>query len=235
VLNPAAPARRKLRQSRGISLVEMMVGIAIGLIIVAAASLMVAGQLADNRRLLLETQIQQDLRAAAELMTRELRRAGYWKDVHRSTAASAELLGRLQNPYSAMTPSFSEGGSTLVSFGYADRERTENNAVDDDEQLGFRLNGTVIESQLGRGNWQALTDPGVMRVTGFSVAPRLQEVVLECALACSAGATICPPRQQLRSYQVEIQAEAVHDSRVQRSIRTLVRVRNDLIVGECRD
>jgi type IV pilus assembly protein PilW len=123
----------------------------------------------------------------------------------------------------------------LVSFVYTDNVPNDNNTIDDSEQLGFRLNGTVIESQLGRGNWQALTDPAVMRVTGFAVAPRLQEVVLECALACSVGATICPPRQQMRSYQVEIQAEAVHDNRVQRSIRTLVRVRNDLIVGECRD
>ena len=51
---------------RGLSIVEMMVGIAVGLIVVAAATLMVAGQLADNRRLLLETQVQQDLRASAD-------------------------------------------------------------------------------------------------------------------------------------------------------------------------
>lgn len=220
---------------RGISLVEMMVGIAIGLIIVAAASLMVAGQLADNRRLLLETQIQQDLRATAELVTRELRRAGYWKDVHRSTAAAVELQPRLDNPYGAITPSAQGDARTLVTFGYADKDRTENNLVDDDERLGFQLNGTVVESQLGNGNWQALTDPAVMRVTRFSVLPQVQELVLECALACSTGATVCPPRQHLRSYLVEITAEAAHDSRVQRSLRTLVRVRNDAVIGECRD
>jgi prepilin peptidase dependent protein B len=222
------------RQS-GLSLVEMMVGIAVGLIVVAAASLMVAGQLADNRRLLLETQLQQDLRAAADLISRELRRAGFWRDVHRSTAAAAELQGRLENPYRAVSPEPGTDSTDLVSFSYADRQRTENNSVDDDERLGFRLNGITLETQLGNGNWQALTDPAVMRVTQFVVQPLLQEVTLECALACSPGGSVCPPRQQLRSYAIDIRAEAVHDSRVQRSIRTLVRLRNDLLIGECRD
>ena len=229
-------SRHPLRTAaqRGISLVEMMVGIAVGLIIVAAATLMVASQLADNRRLILETQIQQDLRASAELITRELRRAGYWTDVSRSTAAAAELLPRIANPYAVITPQESGAVAQQVVFSYTDSP-SDNNIIDDSERLGFRLNGIVIESQLGSGNWQALTDSAVLRVTAFNVQPQLQEVVLECALACSAGATPCPPTQQLRSYQIDIAGEAVHDARVQRSMRTLVRVRNDRIVGECRD
>ena len=55
----------------------MMVGIAIGLFIVAGAVALVATQLGENRRMLLETQVQQDLRAAADIITRELRRGGY--------------------------------------------------------------------------------------------------------------------------------------------------------------
>jgi len=35
-------------------------------------------QLGDNRRLLLEAQMQQDMRTAADLISRDLRRAGYW-------------------------------------------------------------------------------------------------------------------------------------------------------------
>jgi type IV pilus assembly protein PilW len=225
-----APGRS---HARGVSLVEMMVGIAVGLIIVAAATLMVASQLGDNRRLLLETQVQQDLRATADLITRELRRAGYWADAHRSTAASAEVQPRLANPYATITPDVEP--QTVVTFVYSRSLVNDNNAVDSNERLGFRLNGTTLESQLGDGNWQPLTDPGVLRVTGFNVQPQLQEVVLDCPLACSAGATVCPPRQQLRSYQVDISAAAVHDARVERSIRTVVRVRNDVVVGECRD
>jgi type IV pilus assembly protein PilW len=219
---------------RGLSLVEMMVGIAVGLIVVAAATLMVAGQLADNRRLLLETQLQQDLRAAADLVTRELRRAGYWRDVQRSSAAAGALLPVMANPYAGMVPADDSAGSN-VSFVYADKDRIDNNAIDSDEQLGFRLRDGVVESQLGAGNWQPLTDPAVMRVTGFTVTPRVQTVTLACALACSAGGSLCPPQQEVRRVTVDIQSQAVHDDAVRRSIRTTVRLRNDAILGECRD
>ena len=60
---------------RGLSLIELMVGIAVGLFIVAAATVLVSGQLGENRRLMLDTQLQQDLRATADIITRELRRA----------------------------------------------------------------------------------------------------------------------------------------------------------------
>ena len=71
------PGRARRRQ-RGLSIVELMVGMAIGLFVVAAASMLVVTQLSDNRRLTLETQVQQDLRATADIITRELRRAGHW-------------------------------------------------------------------------------------------------------------------------------------------------------------
>ena len=69
-------SRQRSGSQRGLSIVELMVGIAIGLIIVAAASLLMSGQLNENRRLLAETQLQQDLRAASDIITRELRRIG---------------------------------------------------------------------------------------------------------------------------------------------------------------
>lgn len=235
MLNAVVPSSRRLHGQRGLSIVELMVGVAVGLIVVSAATLMVAGQLADNRRLLLETQVQQDLRAATDLITRELRRAGYWSDVLRSTAAGSQFQPRLSNPYAAVSPADDAAQATEVTFTYADGVRLDNNAIDDDERLGFRLNNGTLESLLGANNWQPLTDPGVLRVTGFSVLSRVQPVTLDCPLACSAGPTPCPPVQQIRSYTVDISAQAVHDPQVQRSIRSVVRVRNDAIVGECRD
>ena len=68
--------RRRAAQ-RGLSIVEMMVGVTIGLLVVAGATMVVSTQLLDNRQLMVETQVQQDLRAAADIITRDLRRAGY--------------------------------------------------------------------------------------------------------------------------------------------------------------
>lgn len=219
---------------RGLSIVEMMVGVAVGLIVVAAATLMVAAQLADNRRLLLETQVQQDLRATADLITRELRDAGYWGDAQRSTSAAANIDPRLTNPYSDVSPSIDGVTATAVTFSKS-ASPLDNNVIDDSERRGFRLNGATIESQLGADNWQPLTDPAVLKVTGFRVTTQMQPVTLECNLACSPGGSVCPPVQQIRRITIDVAGEAAFDAKVQRSIRTSVRLRNDAIVGECRD
>ena len=222
---------------RGLSIVEMMVGIAVGLIVVAAATLMVAGQLADNRRLLLETQVQQDLRASADLITRELRRAGFWKDADRSTGAAGETAPRLANPYataaSAAEP-FTETVSQEVTFSYAAKDPPDDNVVGDAERRGFRLRNGVIETQLGAGNWQPLTDPGVMTVNIFRITSRLQKADLECAVTCPVGSTSCStPYMVVVDHEVLIEGQATFDPEVRRTARSTVRVRNDTVVGEC--
>ena len=102
-LSLASAAAGKRRHSRGLSLVEMMVGIAVGLFIVAGASLVTVNQISDNRRLTLETQVQQDLRAAADLVARDLRRAGYWGKAQTSMwyEGGPNVVG---NPYTAAAP-----------------------------------------------------------------------------------------------------------------------------------
>lgn len=85
------------RPARGLSLVELMVGIAVGLMVVAGASFVAVNQIGDNRRLTLETQVQQDLRAAADLIVRDLRRTGYWGN-------SQQGLWQGSNPAAASNP-----------------------------------------------------------------------------------------------------------------------------------
>jgi prepilin peptidase dependent protein B len=64
------------RQQHGLSIVELMVGLAIGLVVVAAALLALTHHLRENRSLLMEARLMQDLRTASDLIARDLRRAG---------------------------------------------------------------------------------------------------------------------------------------------------------------
>ena len=73
---------RRHRGQRGLSIVELLIGLAIGLFIVGGAIKLFVDNLTNNRRLLLETRVNQDLRAAADLIARDLRRAGYWRNAH---------------------------------------------------------------------------------------------------------------------------------------------------------
>lgn len=221
-----------LRRQRGLSLVELMVGAALGLFMAAAGGSLLASHLRENRGLLLEARLMQDLRTAADLITHDLRRAGHWGAAGAGvwTAAAG---GVIANPYSALSPA--AAASDAVAFSYS-RDTIENHAVDSNERFGFRLRSGVVELQLGAGNWQALTDSGTMTVTAFSVTPTVEEIDLTawCARPCPAGsAAICPPRQQVRSLAVLIRARSATDAALVRSLSSQVRVRNDALVGGC--
>ena len=222
------PARRCVH---GVLLVELMIGIAIGLLIAAAAVTFVAGHLHDNRRLLLESRLMQDLRTAADIVARDLRRAGYWAASFDGVALAGGAA-TAHNPYAALAPS--AAASDSVSFGYS-RDVSENGVVDSNEQFGFRLRNGALEIQLGAGNWQALTDSGTLVVTAFRVTPTVQPVDLGdvCAASCPPGSATCPPRLDVRSLAVEISGRALADAAIVRTVRGSVRLRADALTGAC--
>lgn len=216
---------------RGLSLVEMMIGLALGLFITALAGTLLVSHVRENRSLLLEARLMQDLRSAADMITRDLRRAGYWAGAT-SGVWSADTTATLVNPYAALAPS--SAASDAASFRYS-RDNTENNTVDSNEEFGFRLRNGTIEMLLGAGGWQALTDSGTLNVTIFSVTPLVERIDLQatCSKPCPAGSTTCPPRQEVRSLALLITGRSTTDTLVTRSVRSQVRLRNDSFTGAC--
>ena len=228
-----APPQRSAHRKRhaGLSLIEMMIGMAIALFIAAAGTTVLTSHLRENRALLLEARLMQDLRTASDVVSRDLRRAGFWAAATHGIW-SVDAGAMLTNPYAALRPG--AAASDAASFQYS-RDPNENHAVDSNEEFGFRLRQQVIEMQLGATNWQALTDAGTLSITEFSVTPMLQDIDLSryCAQPCPAGSTVCPPRQQVRSLAVVMTGRSIHDTRVTRSLRSNVRLRNDAVSGEC--
>jgi prepilin peptidase dependent protein B len=228
------PASRRTtrRVARGLSIVELMVGIAVGLFIVAGATFVAVNQIGDNRRLSLETQVQQDLRAAADLIARDLRRAGYWGN----SQAGVWYEGgpnAANNPYTVVSPDTSGTTAHAVGFRYAHPTDPEDDTVDDvRETFGFKVEDYTVKSYIG-GSWQALTDPNVLKVTRFDVQLQQETSVQACFKECTGGGTACWPREAVRRFVVEITGEAVSDPAVKRSVATSVRLRNDTIAGAC--
>ena len=216
---------------RGFSLIELLVGSAIGLVVVAAASNLVAHNLRENRAVILEARLMQDLRNAADIVGRGLRRAGYW------AGAASGVRGDdgepvAANPYDALV--VDDAASGTVGFRFS-RDAVENGVVDGNEQFGYRLRNGAIETQLGAANWQALTDPATLIVTLLRVVPRIEEasLVAFCPAPCPLASATCPPRQQIRSLAVAIVARSPSDPALTRDLRLSVRLRNDAVVGSC--
>lgn len=205
----------------GLSLVELMIGLALGLFMAAAGLAAFADQWREHRQATAASRLMQDLRSAGDVITRDLRRAGHW--------AAPSASG--PNPYAALAPA--AGASDAAAFAYS-RDASENHALDANEQFGLRLRRGVIELLLGAGNWQALTDAGTLVVTEFVVQPQVDSISLleHCARPCPSGAT-CDARVDLRRIAVRITARAADDTTLVRRLDSVVRLPNDAVTGAC--
>lgn len=216
------PRPRRARRQRGLSIVELLVGLAVGLFVVAGAALVVGGQLSSNRTLLLDTQLQQDLRAAAEFVGRELRRAGSMSDgqsIDRIWVPTYSTPPKLNLYANALSPN--SGETTSINYEYY---RGAGSTA-----FGFDLSGGKIRSKI-EGSYQDLTDSNVMVVDVFTITlANTSTLTLPCATECVGGGTACWPTIVVRDAIIDIQAHAKNDTAVTRSIRTTVKLRNDFV------
>jgi prepilin peptidase dependent protein B len=220
----------RARRQRGVTLVELMVGTVAGMLVVAGALSIFSAQVVATRRTMLEVRINQDLRAAADLVARDLRRAAYWQNAIDGTRTAPGTSVTTPNPYRAV-----QAASSSLAYQFS-RDSVENNALDTNEQFGFRLDTDTraLQMQTSNGAWQQLTDPAALRITAFTITPR--DVTLQlgdlCPKACPAGNPACPT-VSTRSYELVLAGQAVADATVQRELRMAVRVRNDRLEGAC--
>ncbi len=81
-MSGVAPAARSVRRAtglrRGLTLVELLVALAIGLLIVGGAATALLAQLDAQRQRLADARLTLTLHTVADLAVRELRRAGHW-------------------------------------------------------------------------------------------------------------------------------------------------------------
>ena len=223
------PVLRRGPVVRGLSLVELMVGLVVSLIVVGGAISMMVRMQTTTWRLLYETRLNQDLRAAADVVARDLRRGAFWGNAIQGTLAVGAGSSVAQNPYAALSNSSSDG----VSYRFS-RDATENNTLDDAERFGFRRHEGVLQMQTSNGVWQDLTDDKNLRVTALTITPTLTTLPLGsiCSKTCAAGTPNCPV-STVRSLAVTLTGQSVRDSAMVRSTNLTVRLRNDESAGRC--
>ena len=225
-------------RQRGVGLVELLIAAAIGLFLLAGLTDFLSRSLVTSGRNLQDARLTQDLNVAMDLITRDLRRAGYSSTAQGGTAAADAAVNPFTQDAVAGT---NDGGINLATPGCAlysyDLPASENGVRNVTEQLGFRLldgaiqAGTSATSCNAGGTWQAVTDPGVSTVTvltfqyldgsGVAAAPQLPFVA---ATGVAAGVTwaVCT-----RLIQVTLTGQLRGDPNVTHTLTQSVRVRND--------
>jgi prepilin peptidase dependent protein B len=240
------------RAPRGLSIVEFMVGIVVGLFIVVGATKLFVDYLGSNRSLLLGTRTNQDLRAAADLVVRDLRRAGYWRNAESGISTTFGVLP-VANPHRAVS-----AASGVLDYSYAKDSNNALNAAT--EQFGVQravVSGKGALQLMTAGTWQTITDPTTLDfpaadgLTITQTASRVVDVYDECPcifeLTCTRDQFKDPnpitgvtgiyhatrPRLTIREFNVRLKAAASADPTIVREIVETVRVRNDAIDGTC--
>lgn len=243
---------KSIRRQRGLGLVELMVGITIGLIVAAGASMVAVNQINEHRRLMLETQIQQDLRAAADLIEQDLRRAGFRGQAEQGVWAPPSGVGtQAEQPALAATPNnfaamVKSSNSSEVSLTYLYSRTRTATAPTDADRFGVRWNKragsdgnakNTLEVQIGKDNWQPITDPESLKIVDFSI--NIDTVPSDlgdfCDKPCSpvvVGAPDCP-KHEVRRVSFKIVAEARHDANVRRTLSNVGRLRSEVVTGAC--
>ena len=219
-----------------------MVGLTVGLLIVAAASMMMAGQLVENRRLLAGAQLQQDLRAAADIITRELRRSSRLSE--RAVAASPSVLDTIDSYVgtsstaglvveNSLASISATNSNSEVNFGYV---ASDTGTLSPSFKFKWNTVSGTLQSDLGNGSgYQDLTDSNTMRVTNFTVTSSnagTTPIALPCARPCpstSATPTSCWPKYTVRWLDFVVAAESRADPAIKREIKGRVRVRADAV------
>lgn len=246
----ATPVCRKARQASGLTLVELLVALALGLLVVGGAATLLIDQLGQQRKRLADARLTLTLHSVADLAVRELRRAGHWGRADDGWPADeGSDPVRLDNPHASVLPDTSSTPTPAWSYGRASTDHPElrdDRNRDNDEVGALRLNASTQALDLrmagpslapGSGDhWQALTDPSRLRVTRWLVTRRDMRVNLLASCArttCEADDALCPPQRLIRLLQIDLSGHDPAEPALTRHVSRLVRVRNDELRGRC--
>lgn len=165
----------------GVTLVELLIGMLVGLVVVAGGisvfTTSLRGQ-SDNIKL---SRLNQDLRSMIDIMARDIRRAGFVTDDPVTYLASLKNNPFFDNTTTGATTElavydYASGNDNCIVYAYnANNDKPP--AVQDNERFGFRLdtNTGVLEMRRSGstnedcddGDWATITEPEV-EITGLT-------------------------------------------------------------------
>lgn len=195
---------RKLQ--RGVSLVELLVTLVIGLIVIGASTTVFVGTLGANSSQMRISRLNSELRTAMTYVTRDLRRAGY----NNWTVAQ---LGAGNFTNSGQTVPAMAASAAAVSYDINNNGGTQ--------RYGFRLsNDGAIQAQIDAGGWNNLTDPSAVEITAFTITNRSPAAINPAGAVTSVTVPV---------YTIEITGRLTNDNAVTRTIRETIRARNVIL------
>ncbi|MEX1221962.1 MAG: prepilin-type N-terminal cleavage/methylation domain-containing protein [Idiomarina sp.] len=201
-----------IRAQRGISLLEMLITLALGLVLLAALTSVFTNTLGVNSRSLKASQLQEETLATLGLIVDDLRRSGYTADFVTQVVDPANANQDFRNSL-VVSEHPDEVINSCILFAYdADQNGVDSGST---EAFGYRLRNQQVQRRQGGAlcadnGWQGLTSADVIVVDSLQFT--LTEVV-----------TGTITEQQV---QVRLQAHLQQDPTLSRELTQHVVLRN---------
>ena len=222
---------RRARQ-RGVSLVEMMIGLTVGLIVLSGILGLFSGHLRGNSDLIRTTRLNNELRGTMDMAVRDLRRATYW-------GASTTGVWYPTQPLVQANPFFNVDTGTAGQITYR-YDVNSNGLIDANETFRLRRNaadGTVEWVQLDAGgavvSTTPISDPDATNITGLTFAVVDRTATTTCLVAGPGPVGPTPPLLHVRQITVTLTGQLRADAATTRTLSESVRLRNDRVEGSC--
>lgn len=175
-----------LKSQKGLTLIEMMVGIVVGMLVVAAATAFYITSIRSSADTMRMTKLTNEARTIMSLMVSDLRRAGYW-----SESAPGEPGEPIEeNPFAVRDVGtanhtdlsiYNNGECILYSYDATYRPGPAGNpktpgVVHTVDIMGYALDGTDLRIHNGTltdtsacdtNNWQRANDPSTVAITSL--------------------------------------------------------------------
>ena len=220
------------RRQSGVSVTELMIGIVVGMIIIAGTLGMFSAHLRSNNDLMRSTRLNNELRGTMDLIVRDLRRAGYWGN---STSGvwypGIPLL--ISNPFFDVDA----GTAGQITYRY---DVNGNGDIDPNDTVRMRRNatdGTVELQQLASNgavlSTTPLSDGDLTNITALTFTLTDRTATSTCLKAGAGPVAPTPPLIHVRNVQVTLTGQLRADPAVTRTLTESVRLRNDWVEGSC--
>jgi prepilin peptidase dependent protein B len=215
------------RSESGFTFSELLIALVINMVLLAALVGLFSTNISNYNKTNSSDMLNQQLELALQLMTSEIRRAGYW-----SNASNDINTGQNNNPFMATGVDISLPSSSCILFTY-DALSTGTlpsiSSSTDDDRYGFRLNNQTIQARpkgasfscnAASDAWENVTDPNIVNIT---------------ALTFTLNSTTVPVGESnliitIRSVDITLTGQLVSNSAVTKTLTQHVRIRNDKFV-----
>ena len=229
-------------EQHGATLVELMIAGLIALIALSAVVTVYSASARHSAALLQQAQLHQQLHTLMQLMSRDLKRAGYWyfdpgvrpatdNPFQNSTNRLQVQAYPSERPDSCILFAYDLDQDGLVGVGVcSDTDCPDDTDDDNVEQFGFRLRDAKLQARYGGpvldcegGYWQTLNDPAI-EITGLGFTRHARCLNLrESDRACTADV----PQLVQRVLQIQISGQLRNKPDSNRTITRWLRIRND--------